>query len=72
MYFDPKTKRFYGELEQITPEEEAFLDEQIRKGIMVSTEHPPQEVIDAVRAWNETHAFNEGLDELLKERGYPV
>lgn len=69
MYFDPKTKKVYGEFKQITPERKAFLREQVRKGIMVSTKHPSQEDIDAARKWHQTHTFNENVDEVLKNTG---
>lgn len=61
---------FNNEIREITPEEKSFLDEQIRNGTMVSTEHPPQEKIDAARKWRAEHTFNEGLEEFLRENGY--
>lgn len=39
---------------------------------MVSTAHPSQEEIDAVREWQSEHGFNEGLEELLRARGSKI
>lgn len=68
MFFDPKTRRFYGKLGFLTDKQRDFYNKQVKKGIMVSTEHPSQEEIDAVLDWQSTHGFNEGIEDLLKER----
>lgn len=70
MHFDAKTKRFYGEIEEITPEKIAYLDEQVRKGNMICISHPSQEEIDAAERRRDGRPINEGIEEFLKEKGY--